>query len=122
MIKSFFSISYCKLLSSNGSCEDNNLIIAVLLTSEDTVDQPIRLQQPKLPDLETHLHVHVQHAKLIADVEKGLLMMQNFPVAAVTVSGLLVRKEVKIHLNSLIQSVSSDIIIIDKTKNTRIAE
>ena len=40
-------------------------------------------------------------------------MMQNFPVAAV--SGLLVRKQVKMHLNSLIQSVSSDI-IIEKTK------
>ena len=39
-------------------------------------------------------------------------MMQNFPVAAV--SGLLVRKEVKMHLSSLIQSVSSGIII----KNT----
>ena len=49
----FFSISYCKLLSSNGSSADS----FGAAVSEDTVDQPIRLQQPKLPNLESHLHV-----------------------------------------------------------------
>lgn len=39
--------------------------------SEDGVDQPIRLEQPNLPDLEKDLH-----AELIADVEESL-MKQN---------------------------------------------
>ena len=36
--------------------------------SEDGVNQPIRLQQPNLPHLETDMHL--EHAELIADVKK----------------------------------------------------
>ena len=50
--------------------------------SSDSANQPIRLQQPNLPDLETHLHI--QHAELIADVEKSLLLMQNFLAVVVS--------------------------------------
>ena len=70
------TVSYGKLFSSIDSSEDS----CGAADSEDAVDQPIRLQQPKLPDLESYLHV--EHAELIAEVEKRFLMMQNFPVAA----------------------------------------
>ena len=40
-------------------------------------DQPITLQQPKLPDLESDLHI--EHAELIADVEKKLADDSEFP-------------------------------------------
>ena len=68
-------ISHCKLFSS-----DSNEDSCGAADSEDAVNQPIRLQQPNLPDLESHLHV--EHAELIANVEIFLLMMQNFPIAA----------------------------------------
>ena len=54
-------ISHCKLFSS-----DSNEDSCGAADSEDAVDQPIRLQQPNLPDLESHLHV--EHAALIANV------------------------------------------------------
>ena len=44
--------------------------------SADSVDQPIRLQQPNLPNLETDMHL--ENAELIANVEKKFLKMQNF--------------------------------------------
>ena len=47
------AISYCKLFSSTGSNEDS----CGAADSVNAVDQPIRLQQHKLPDLESHLHV-----------------------------------------------------------------
>ena len=53
-----------KLFNSIDSNEDS----CGTADSEDAVDQPIRLQQPKLPDLESHLHV--EHAEVIAEVEK----------------------------------------------------
>ena len=56
-------ISHCKLFSS-----DSNEDSCGAADSEDAVHQPIRLQQPNLPDLESHLHV--EHAELIANVEK----------------------------------------------------
>ena len=40
-------------------------------------DQPIALQQPKLPDLESDLHI--EHAELIADLEKKLADDAEFP-------------------------------------------
>ena len=70
------AVSYDKLFRSIDSNEDS----CSTADSEDAVHQPIRLQQPKLPDLESHLHV--EHAQVIVDIEKSFLMMQNFPVAA----------------------------------------
>ena len=52
-------ISHCELFSS-----DSNEDSCGAADSEDAVDQPIRLQQPNLPDLESHLHV--EHAEFIA--------------------------------------------------------
>ena len=43
---------------------DENCNAAGLVDSED---QPIRLQKPKLPDLESELHIN--HAELIAELE-----------------------------------------------------
>ena len=56
--------------ASNEDCSGGSL--------EDGTSQPIRLQQPSLPDLEPDMHV--EYAELIADVD--LLMMQSFPAAA----------------------------------------
>ena len=58
------AVSYDKLFRSIDSNEDS----CGTADSEDAVHQPIRLQQPKLPDLESHLHV--EHAQVIADIEK----------------------------------------------------
>ena len=58
------AVSYDKLFRSIDSNEDS----CGTANSEDAVHQPIRLQQPKLPDLESHLHV--EHAQVIADIEK----------------------------------------------------
>ena len=44
---------------------------------EDSVNQPIRLQQSNLPDLETYLHL--QHVGLIAEVEKKFALDAEFP-------------------------------------------
>ena len=49
---------------------------------EDSANQPIRLQQSNLPDLETYLHL--QHVGLIADVEKKFALMQNFLAVVVS--------------------------------------
>ena len=65
-------ISHCKLFSS-----DSNEDSCGTADSEDAVDQPIRLQQPNLPDLESHLHV--EHAELIADVGHFLADDAQFP-------------------------------------------
>ena len=49
----------------------------------DDTDLPIGgLQQPNLPDLESELHV--QYVAIISKVEKCLLMMPNFHVAALS--------------------------------------
>ena len=56
------AVSYGKLFSSIDSNEDS----CGAADSGDAVDEPIRLQQPNLPDLESHLHV--EHAELIAEV------------------------------------------------------
>ena len=53
-------------------------------------DQPIALQQPKLPDLESDLHR--EHAELIADLEKKLADDAEFPCC--TCERLLQRKQV----------------------------
>ena len=58
------AVSYGKLFRSIDSNEDS----CGTADSEDAVHEPIRLQQPKLPDLESHLHV--EHAQVIADIEK----------------------------------------------------
>ena len=58
------AVSYDKLFRSIDSNEDS----CGTADSEVAVHQPIRLQQPKLPDLESHLHV--EHAQVIADIEK----------------------------------------------------
>ena len=58
------AVSYDKLFRSIDSNEDS----CGTADSEDAVHQPIRLQQPKLPDLESHLHV--EHTQVIADIEK----------------------------------------------------
>ena len=90
------AVSYGKLFSSIDSNDDS----CGAADSEDAIDEPIRLQQHKLPDLESHLHV--EHAELIAEVEKkGFLMTQNFPVAAA--SGCF-RENKLLHLHSLTQS------------------
>ena len=57
---------------------------------KDSANQPIRLQQPNLPDLETHLHI--QHAELIADVDKKFALDAEFP--CYSCERLLLRKEV----------------------------
>ena len=44
---------------------------------EDGDSQPIRLQRPNLPDLETDLYV--EHAELIADIEKGFADDAEYP-------------------------------------------
>ena len=59
------AVSYDKLFRSIDSNEDS----CGTADSEVAVHQPIRLQQPKLPDLESHLHV--EHAQVIADIEKN---------------------------------------------------
>ena len=89
------AISYCKLLSSKGSSDDS----CGAVDSVDAVDQPIRLQQHKLPDLESHLHV--EHAEVIADIGILFIMMQNFPIAAA--SGFF-RGNKLLRLNSVIKS------------------
>ena len=99
-LSKLWSISYCKLLSSNGLSEDS----CGAADSVDAVDQPMRLQQHKLPDLESHLYV--EHAEVIADIEFFLLMMQNFPVAAA--SGFF-RGNESLHLHSVIKRYYSDI-------------
>ena len=43
----------------------------------DSEDQPIRLQKPKLPDLESELHIN--HAELIAELEKMFADDAEFP-------------------------------------------
>ena len=48
----------------------------------DDTDLPIGLQQLNLPDLESELHV--QYVAIISKVEKCLLMMPNFHVAALS--------------------------------------
>ena len=58
------AVSYGKLFSSIDSNEDS----CGAADLGDAVNEPIRLQQPNLPDLESHLHV--EHAELIAEVEK----------------------------------------------------
>ena len=58
------AVSYGKLFSSIDSNEDS----CGAADLGDAVDEPIRLQQPNLPDLESRLHV--EHAELIAEVEK----------------------------------------------------
>ena len=58
------AVSYGKLFSSIDLNEDS----CGAADSEVAVDEPIRLQQSKLPDLESHLHV--EHAEVIADIEK----------------------------------------------------
>ena len=63
---------YTKLLkacSSNEDCSGGGL--------EDGTTQPIRLQQPMLPDLESDMHV--EYAELIADVEKSFADDAEFP-------------------------------------------
>ena len=58
--------------------------------SEDAVDQSIRLQQPHLPDLESHLHI--EHVELIANVEKKFADDAEFPCCSC--ERLLQRKQV----------------------------
>ena len=53
---------------------DENCSAAGLVNSED---QPIRLQKPKLPDLESELHIN--HAELIAELEKKFANDAKFP-------------------------------------------
>ena len=65
-------ISHCKLFSS-----DSNEDSCGAADSEDAVNQPIRLQQPNLPDLESHLHV--EHAELIANVENVFADHAEYP-------------------------------------------
>ena len=59
-------------------------------TLEDSANQPIRLQQSNLPDLETDLHL--QHVVLIADVEKKFALDAEFPCCSC--ERLLLRKQV----------------------------
>ena len=54
------------------------------------MNQPIRLQQPNLPDLETHMRL--EHAELIADVEKKFADDAEFPCCSC--ERLLLRKQV----------------------------
>ena len=44
---------------------------------EDSANQPIRLQQSNLPDVETYLHLH--HVGLIAEVENKFVLDAEFP-------------------------------------------
>ena len=53
---------------------DENCSAAGLVDSED---QPIRLQKPNLPDLESELHIN--HAELIAELEKKFADDAEFP-------------------------------------------
>ena len=80
------AISYGKLFSSIDSNEDN----CGAADSGDAVDEPIRLQQPNLPDLESHLHV--EHAELIAEVEKKVSDDAEF--SCCSCERLLQRKQV----------------------------
>ena len=80
------AISYCKLFSSTGSNGDS----CGAADSVDAVDQPIRLQQHKLPDLESHLHV--EHAEVIADIQKKFADDAEFPCCSC--ERLLQRKQV----------------------------
>ena len=57
---------------------------------EDSVNQPIRLQQSNLPDVETYLHL--QHVELIADVEKKFALDAEFPCCSC--ERLLLRSQV----------------------------
>ena len=57
---------------------------------QDSANQPIRLQQSNLPDLETDLHL--QHVGLIADVEKKFALDAEFPCCSC--ERLLLRKQV----------------------------
>ena len=57
---------------------------------EDSANQPIRLQQSNLPDLETYLHL--QHVGLIAEVEKKFALDAEFPCCSC--ERLLLRKQV----------------------------
>ena len=58
---------------------------------QDSVNQLIRFQQPNLPDLEVHLHLH--YPNLIADSEKNFTNVQN-SLAACSCERLLLRKQV----------------------------
>ena len=80
------AVSYGKLFSSIDSNEDS----CGAADSGDAVDEPIRLQQPNLPDLESHLHV--EHAELIAEVEKKFYDDAEF--SCCSCEWLLQRKQV----------------------------
>ena len=86
------AVSYGKQFSSIDSNDDS----CGAAESEDAVDEPIRLQHHKLPDLE--LHLHVEHAELIAEVEKRFSDDAEF--SCCSCEWLLQRKQV----HSLTQS------------------
>ena len=66
-----------KACSVNEACSS---AIHVGLEDDDT-SQPNRLQEPKLPDLESDLHV--EDAELIEAIEKDFADDAEFPAAAV---------------------------------------
>jgi len=65
---------------TSDSCCDSNCNIAM----------PLRLQEPKLPDLESNMHV--EHAALIAEIEKKFADDAEFPCCCC--ERLLQRKQV----------------------------
>ena len=73
----------CKALFTACSTEDS-------ASFKDGGNQPIRFQQPNLPDLETNLHL--QHAELIADVKNKFALDAEFPCCSC--DRLLLRKQV----------------------------
>ena len=63
--------------------------------------QAITLQQPNLPNLETHLHL--QHAHLVTNIEKKFTSDEEFPCCSC--EQLLLRKQVTAFINSVMQSL-----------------
>ena len=80
-----------KLLTICGIVDCKALFTSCLTDSfKDGSNQPIKVQQPNLPGLETDLHL--QHAELIADVEKKFANDAEF--SCCSCERLLLRKQV----------------------------